>query len=143
MTIKANDAIHNYPDSNCPTILVYQQGAIIKTWVTALPFGGNSLSRKSFELELVKLGVLTPAELLGVDGEEDLDLKINKTNDGHTSLFLTAKHGRGNARDEDEDEEDDDDRPANNKRNKNHTGSIADTGNDGRGGWKEIRFDLK
>ncbi|KAH7820131.1 putative phosducin family protein [Monocercomonoides exilis] len=137
--IRGAEAIHNYPDENCPTVLVYRQGTIIKNWMTAKPFGGQHMSKKTFELELMKIGVISAGELLGVDDERDVDLKVENTKGG-MSVSLTAKRGKGYR---DEDEEDDDESDSEKKRGSQYlTGGRADTG-DYFDGWKEVKFKLK
>jgi hypothetical protein len=54
--IRATQASHNWPDNNCPAILLYRNGDLQKTWVTSLPFGGKLMCRKTVEAELAKYG---------------------------------------------------------------------------------------
>ncbi|KXJ94191.1 thioredoxin-like protein [Microdochium bolleyi] len=61
--IRADKAIEGYPDRNCPTILVYKNGDIIKQVVTLVQMGG------------VKVGMLEIDDLLveiGAVGEKDM-----------------------------------------------------------------------
>lgn len=135
MKIRAKQASHNYPDENCPTIFVYRNCELVKAWVTAAPFGGPGMNRKSVEIELAKIGVLNPAAMLGVD-EDDIDLKVDTNTKGQVSFSLSAKK-RDNDDDDEEDEEEENSKwgPPRKK------GITADTGTSS--GWKEIRFDLK
>jgi hypothetical protein len=136
--IRGSDAIHNYPDQNCPTVLVYRKQEIIKNWVTARPFGGPSMSAKTFELELTKIGLISATSLLGLDDDRDVDVKMESSSKGGLSISLTAKRGKGR----DDDDEDDDDSDPEKKARRHHTGGAADFG-DTSGGWTEIKFDLK
>ncbi|KAK7962572.1 thioredoxin-like protein [Apiospora aurea] len=61
--IQADKAIENYPDRNCPTILVYKNGDIVKQVVTLMTVGG------------VRMGMLEIDDLLvevGAVGEKDM-----------------------------------------------------------------------
>ncbi|KAK2955595.1 putative phosducin family protein [Blattamonas nauphoetae] len=138
--IKAQHAIHDYPDQNCPTVLVYRNKTIIKTWVTAAPFGGRVMSKKTVELELMKIGVLTSADLLGVDDDEDVEMDIHQKKGGGMSVSLTAKKGKGYS--ENYDSNSDDESDSDSRTRRNHTGGRADFGRQG-SGWNEVRFDFK
>jgi len=41
---KAGDALKNYPDSQCPTLLVYRGGAVLKQFIKFDSFGGAKAS---------------------------------------------------------------------------------------------------
>ena len=149
--IRAKDANHDYPDDRCPTVLVYRKKAPIKTWVTANPFGGPNMSKKTFELELMKIGVLSAAELLGVNDEHDVDMQVQRTKTGGMSISLTAKKGRGNATwDEDDDdishsesdEDDEDESRYGSRRHRRNAGTYGDMGEQFTS-WKGVKFDLK
>lgn len=149
--IRAKEANHDYPDERCPTVMLYRKKAPIYTWVTAKPFGGPNMSKKTFELELTKFGVISAGELLGAEDENDVDMKIQQNKKGGLSISLTAKKGRGNSTwDEDSeddisnsDEDSEDDPYGRKSRKKNrYGGTYADTG-DQFTGWKGVKFDLK
>ncbi|OSX71895.1 hypothetical protein BU14_0491s0003 [Porphyra umbilicalis] len=55
---KAGDALKNYPDSQCPTLLVYRGGAVLKQFIKFDSFGGAKASVDDVEWELSKLGVV-------------------------------------------------------------------------------------
>ncbi|KAH8662231.1 thioredoxin-like protein [Xylariales sp. PMI_506] len=56
--IQANKAIENYPDRNCPTILVYKNGDIVKQIVTLMTVGGVRMSMLELDNLLVEVGAV-------------------------------------------------------------------------------------
>ncbi|KAH3902811.1 related to Phosducin-like protein 2 [Saccharomycodes ludwigii] len=70
--ISANRAIENYPESNCPTLLIYHKGDVIKNLVTLLELGGNDTRLEDFESLMVKVGCVD---------EKDPRLLINQEDD--------------------------------------------------------------
>ncbi|GAB0494643.1 hypothetical protein MMPV_005939 [Pyropia vietnamensis] len=56
---KAGDALKNYPDSQCPTLLVYKGGTVLKQFIKFDSFGGPKATADDIEWELSKLGVVT------------------------------------------------------------------------------------
>ncbi|SCU82447.1 LADA_0C05358g1_1 [Lachancea dasiensis] len=71
--IPANRAIENYPESNCPTIIVYYRGEVLKNLVTLLELGGNDSKLADLENLMVKLGAINEKDdrlLMNVDDEE-------------------------------------------------------------------------
>ncbi|KAJ8128464.1 hypothetical protein O1611_g5172 [Lasiodiplodia mahajangana] len=54
--IRADKAIENYPDRNCPTILVYKNGDIVKQIVTLMTIGGVRTSMLQIDNLLVEVG---------------------------------------------------------------------------------------
>jgi len=56
--IKATEAIHNYPESKCPTVLLYNKGDLVLQLVGPGLFGGLKTSPKAVEWGLAKLTVL-------------------------------------------------------------------------------------
>ena len=71
--IPANRAIENYPESNCPTLIVYYRGEVIKNMITLLELGGNNSKMKDFEDFMVKVGAVTERDgrlIMNQDDEE-------------------------------------------------------------------------
>lgn len=71
--ITADRAIENYPESNCPTLLVYYNGDVIKRLITLLELGGNDTTVKDFEELMLKVGALDEKDnrlLMNQDDEE-------------------------------------------------------------------------
>ncbi|KYQ94267.1 phosducin-like protein [Tieghemostelium lacteum] len=56
--IRSEEAIHNYPDRNLPTILVYKNGDIVGQLITLQLTGGDSTTAKDIEWHLSKMGVV-------------------------------------------------------------------------------------
>ncbi|KAK8132568.1 phosducin-like protein [Apiospora kogelbergensis] len=56
--IQADKAIENYPDRNCPTILVYKDGDIVKQIVTLMTVGGVRMSMLEVDDLLVDVGAV-------------------------------------------------------------------------------------
>eukprot|EP00708_Paratrimastix_pyriformis_P004724 GAFH01003643.1.p1 GENE.GAFH01003643.1~~GAFH01003643.1.p1 ORF type:complete len:268 (-),score=68.55 GAFH01003643.1:106-858(-) len=52
--IPARAASEGFPDSRCPTLLLYSNGAKIKEWVTARPFGGQNMTADDLEWALAE-----------------------------------------------------------------------------------------
>ncbi|KAH6605301.1 putative phosducin-like protein [Trichoderma cornu-damae] len=76
--IRANQAIENYPDRNCPTILVYNKGDIVKQVVTLMTLGGVRMNMRHIDDMLVELGAVPDSDMRVVkrrraaeDAEED------------------------------------------------------------------------
>lgn len=61
--IRANQAIENYPDRNCPTILVYKNGDIIKQVVTLATVGGVRINMQRIDDMLVETGAVPDSDL--------------------------------------------------------------------------------
>lgn len=61
--IRANQAIENYPDRNCPTILVYKNGDIVKQIVTLVTIGGVRTNMRNIDDLLVEVGAVPDTDL--------------------------------------------------------------------------------
>lgn len=61
--IRANQAIENYPDRNCPTILVYKNGDIVKQVVTLATIGGVRTNMQRIDDMLVEVGAVPETDL--------------------------------------------------------------------------------
>lgn len=61
--IRASQAIENYPDRNCPTILVYKNGDIIKQVVTLATIGGVRTKMQRIDDMLVETGAVPETDL--------------------------------------------------------------------------------
>ena len=59
--IRAQEAIHNFPNHKCPTILVYHNGNIIKQIEKLGAFGGARISPASIEWVLAQPFTVRPA----------------------------------------------------------------------------------
>jgi hypothetical protein len=56
--IRGDMAIEGYPDRNCPTILVYDKGDIVKQVVTLMTMGGVRVGMEEIERLLVEIGAV-------------------------------------------------------------------------------------
>ncbi|GAM28093.1 hypothetical protein SAMD00019534_112690, partial [Acytostelium subglobosum LB1] len=95
--IRSEEAIHNYPDRNLPTILVYYNSNIVSQMVTLAKMYGDQVTSKDLEWWLAKCGAVK------TDMEQDPRSAKKQTFTSTTgSIFNT-----GRPRIEDSDEEDD------------------------------------
>ncbi|TID29776.1 hypothetical protein CANINC_001694 [Pichia inconspicua] len=83
--IEGRRAIENYPDANCPTILIYKDGELLKQYVTLLMLNGNDTSLKDLETLLVRLGCIDC---------KDKRLIINQQDDGDNDGFVQPQKVR-------------------------------------------------
>ncbi|KAK7914421.1 Phosducin family protein [Apiospora marii] len=78
--IQADKAIENYPDRNCPTILVYKNGDIVKQVVTLMTVGGVRMSMLEIDDMLVEVGAVGEKDMRVVkrkrDAEDEKEEKI-------------------------------------------------------------------
>lgn len=56
--IRGSQAIEGYPEQNCPTILVYHKGNIVKQIVTLMTVGGVRMSMLDLDNILVEVGAV-------------------------------------------------------------------------------------
>eukprot|EP01113_Clastostelium_recurvatum_P001276 TRINITY_DN10521_c0_g1_i3.p1 TRINITY_DN10521_c0_g1~~TRINITY_DN10521_c0_g1_i3.p1 ORF type:complete len:167 (-),score=51.95 TRINITY_DN10521_c0_g1_i3:27-527(-) len=96
--IRSEEAIHNYPDRNLPTILVYYQTQITKTIITLAPLGGDSVQTSDIEWALKTCGAIDS------DMEED---PRRKQKEGGVNM-VRGYVGRRDTTKQDSDDEDDD-----------------------------------
>ncbi|KAL7948526.1 putative phosducin-like protein [Trichoderma barbatum] len=61
--IRASQAIENYPDRNCPTILVYNKGDIVKQVVTLMTLAGVRTNMRQIDDILVEVGAVPDSDL--------------------------------------------------------------------------------
>lgn len=78
--MQASKAIENYPEVNCPTILVYKNGDIIKQVVTLATVGGRRVNMTFIDNLLVETGAILDTDMRVVkrrrDAEEAEDEKL-------------------------------------------------------------------
>lgn len=56
--IRGDMAIEGYPDRNCPTILVYNKGDIVKQIVTLMTLGGVRIGMADIDQLLIDIGAV-------------------------------------------------------------------------------------
>ncbi|KAK3365286.1 thioredoxin-like protein [Lasiosphaeria ovina] len=88
--IRASQAIENYPERNCPTILVYSNGDILKQIVTLMTLNGVRMSMLDLDKLLVEVGAVPGNDIRVLkrrreaeDAEEErlLNKNIKSSND--------------------------------------------------------------
>lgn len=81
--IRGNLAIEGYPDKNCPTILVYHKGDIVKQVVTLLTMGGVKCGFKEMDALLVEVGAVKPNDMRVVkrirQAEEEMEMGTERS----------------------------------------------------------------
>jgi hypothetical protein len=60
-------AIEGYPDRNCPTILIYHNGDIVKQVVTLMTLGGVRMGMPEIDKLLIEVGAV-----------QDNDMRVTK-----------------------------------------------------------------
>lgn len=99
--IRASQAIENYPDRNCPTILVYKNGDIIKQVVTLATIGGVKINMQKIDDMLVETGAVPQSDLRIVKRRRAAEDAEEERLAGKTIKTGTA--GRGTNDDDDDD----------------------------------------
>lgn len=61
--MRADRAIENYPEKNCPTILVYKNGDIAKQVVTLTTVGGVKINMLTIDNLLVEVGAVPESDM--------------------------------------------------------------------------------
>ena len=61
--MRADRAIENYPEKNCPTILIYKNGDIIKQIVTLVTVGGVRMNMLNIDNLLVETGAVPESDM--------------------------------------------------------------------------------
>jgi hypothetical protein len=102
--IEGRRAIEGYPDENCPTLIIYKDGELVKQLVTLLMLNGKDTTLKDVEALLVDIGCLNEKDKrLIINQESDDDLK-----ESHRLRFQKKNiKGKGNLADDDEESDDD------------------------------------
>lgn len=99
--IPGSRAVENYPEGNCPTILIYRNGDVLKQYITLTQLGGNATTIKDLEKVLVDINSVKDTDKRLVINSEDEDL-----DEAHRLRFL-KKSIRGRTNDENSDDDDD------------------------------------
>ncbi|EGX91080.1 Phosducin family protein [Cordyceps militaris CM01] len=100
--IRANQAIENYPDRNCPTILVYNKGDIVKQVVTLMTIGGVRATMRNIDDMLVEVGAVPESDMRIIKRRQAAqDAEEERLAGGKTIKTGTA--GRFNGDEDDDD----------------------------------------
>ncbi|KAF4587352.1 hypothetical protein GQ602_004045 [Ophiocordyceps camponoti-floridani] len=100
--IRASQAIENYPDKNCPTILVYKNGDIVKQVVTLATMGGARMTMRNLDHVLVEVGAVSDSDTRvmkrrrATEDDDDDERQTGRT-------IRTAKMSRAGVGDDDDD----------------------------------------
>lgn len=102
--IEGRRAIEGYPDSNCPTILIYKDGELLKQLVTLLMLNGNDTTLKDLEALLVDINCIDSKDKrLIINQEEDDSVQHQKLRYQNKSLYSSSNK---NLSDDDDDDDD-------------------------------------
>lgn len=110
--ITGNRAIENYPDDNCPTLLIYHNGDVLKNMITLLELGGNNTTIKEFEALMVRVGALKESDdrlIINQDDDESRDeRKLRFANNKGIRSGIQSKFNFGVGHNSDDESEDED-----------------------------------
>ncbi|KAF8416087.1 thioredoxin-like protein [Tirmania nivea] len=103
--MRAELAIEGYPERNCPTVLVYEKGDIVRQVVTLREWGGAGGARlENIERLLVEVKAIKPEDYrLRRKGDEE-ELAEEERRARSSIKFGAAGKSKGKAADEDEDD---------------------------------------
>lgn len=101
--IPGSRAIPNYPESNCPTLLIYHKGDVLKQYITLTQLGGNATTLADLEKVLVDIEAVKDSDERLTINQQDEDLK-----EAHRLRFV-KKSIRGSSLNNADDDDDDDD----------------------------------
>ena len=99
--IRASQAIENYPDRNCPTILVYKNGDIIKQVVTLATIGGVKINMQKIDDMVGETGAVPQSDLRIVKRRRAAEDAEEEKLAGKTIKTGTA----GRSKDDDDDDD--------------------------------------
>lgn len=105
--IPANRAIENYPENNCPTLIVYYRGQVLKNLVTLLELGGNDASITDLENLMIKVGAVDEKDerlAINADDDEAREERANRYTRKGIKSGITGKFNLGVGRDSDDDD---------------------------------------
>ena len=92
--------MENYPEGNCPTILIYRKGDVVKQYITLTQLGGNATTLKDLEKVLVDIEAVKHTDKRLVINSDDEDLE-----EAHKLRFMKKSiRGRNDVDDDDDDD---------------------------------------
>lgn len=109
--IPAQRCIENYPESNCPTLIIYHDTNVVKQFITLTQLGGNATTLKDVETALADLNVIGfHDKRLIINNNEDEDLEqARKLRFAKKSIRDGNRNNEKDKDDDDDEDEDDDD----------------------------------
>ncbi|ODV87685.1 hypothetical protein CANARDRAFT_25921 [[Candida] arabinofermentans NRRL YB-2248] len=99
--IAGNRAVENYPESNCPTIVIYHNGDVVRQYITLTMLSGNQTTLTDLEKVLVDIDAVKHTDNRLVMNQQDDDLE-----EAHRLRFQ-KKAVRSNLYDNGDDDDDD------------------------------------
>ncbi|PNY27499.1 Phosducin-like protein 2, partial [Tolypocladium capitatum] len=100
--LRATHAIENYPERNCPTILVYKNGDIAKQVVTLMTLGGVRTSMRKIDDMLVEVGAVSGSDMRVVKRRQAAEDAEEERLAGSSIKTGTAGRLRGDDDDDDD-----------------------------------------
>ncbi|EGG15076.1 phosducin-like protein [Cavenderia fasciculata] len=97
--IRAEEAIHGYPDKNLPTILIYRNGDIVSQLITLRALGGDNMTLNDLEFALAQSGA--------IKSDLEKNPKTGKVEDPSKRDTTPINLGKKKYYDSDESDEDD------------------------------------
>lgn len=95
--IPANRCVENYPEANCPTLIIYHHKNIAKQFVTLTQLGGSDCKIADLEKVLVEVDAVKPSDERLEMNQQDEDLEETRR------LRFVKKSIRDDQVDEDDD----------------------------------------
>jgi thioredoxin-like negative regulator of GroEL len=71
--IRGDMAIEGYPDRNCPTILIYKNGDIVKQIVTLATVGGVRIGMPDIDKLLIEIGAIKDSDMRAIKRKRDAE----------------------------------------------------------------------
>jgi hypothetical protein len=96
--IRGDQAIEGYPDRNCPTILIYNNGDIVKQIVTLAMIGGVRTNMRNIDALLIEVGAVK-------DNDMRIMKRIRQAEDDDEKPKMTGIRESEKARVEDDDDD--------------------------------------
>ena len=84
--MRADRAIENYPEKNCPTILVYKNGDIAKQLVTLATVGGVRMNMRNIDDLLVEVEAVPESDMRVIKRRRQAE----EAEDGHTNKTIKS-----------------------------------------------------
>lgn len=106
--IPGNRAIENYPENNCPTLIVYYKGEVVKNLVTLLELGGNDTTLEDMEKLIVKVGAVDEKDdrlIMNQDDDESREERYSKLAKRGIRSGITGRFNLGVGDNDDDDDD--------------------------------------
>lgn len=89
--ILSHRCLENYPISNCPTLIIYENTQIKIQYITLAELGGSSCSLTILEKALIKLSILKPDDSRIFHEDDEFDLKFLPRRKKKNESFINNK----------------------------------------------------